>query len=122
MQELWLAMESMQEYLEDVEQRHDQQLESLTQQLNKGDQRIMQLEADKLKLTQRIMLLEKFQQNPLKLVDILLDKSLTMGAGSTSMHFDINQGCWWGQEKLADIVGGAKGVAILFDGTWYQNP
>ena len=53
--------------------------------------------------------------------DVVVTNSIRFGSKATAMHAD-REGFWWGQERLADIVGGAKGVAILMDGTFYQNP
>lgn len=57
----------------------------------------------------------------LEVNDLVINGSIRMGQGDIAFHGDY-QGFWWGANELATIVGGATGVAILMDGTYYQNP
>lgn len=63
----------------------------------------------------------KTKFDTLEVNDLVINGSIRMGQGDLALHGD-SQGWWWGKNKLATIVGGAKGVAILMSGTFYQNP
>lgn len=63
----------------------------------------------------------KTKFDTLEVNDLVINGSIRMGQGDVAFHGDF-QGWWWGANELATIVGGAKGVAVLMDGTFYQNP
>lgn len=63
----------------------------------------------------------KSKFDSLEVNDLVINGSIRMGQGDVAFHGDF-QGWWWGANELATIVGGAKGVAVLMDGTFYQNP
>ena len=63
----------------------------------------------------------KSKFDALEVNDLVINGSIRMGQGDKAFHGDF-EGWWWGANELATIVGGAKGVAILMDGTFYQNP
>lgn len=63
----------------------------------------------------------KSKLDSLEVNDLVINGSIRMGQGDVAFHGDF-EGWWWGANELATIVGGATGVAILMDGTFYQNP
>ena len=63
----------------------------------------------------------KSKFDSLEVNDLVINGSIRMGQGDVAFHGDF-EGWWWGANELATIVGGAKGVAVLMDGTFYQNP